>query len=213
MLTEGDKKRQELDSKMDAALQAKLAELGIHDSATRDQLKAYLGKMNHMAMQGDEEGVKRLLAQLKDDFGIEIEAGDGLHSLIGSTMGALDHKQAAVRKLLKGVEKGYGELNRDFEAARKEMNRFLGKEEQLATMSDEELAKRTKDLNLLVAKVRATQSLLEMGLAERAAAGAKRRAAAVAEHRRLSSMLSTALLSRGNLTTPNGTKTNNLTSS
>merc|ERR1719375_2171912 len=195
MLTEGDKKRQELDSKMDAALQAKLAELGIHDSATRDQLKAYLGKMNHMAMQGDEEGVKRLLAQLKDDFGIEIEAGDGLHSLIGSTMGALDHKQAAVKSLLKGVEKGYAELNVDFEAARKEMNRFLSKEDQLATMSDEELKKRTNDLNILVAKVRATQSLLEMGLAERAAAGAKRRAAAVAEHRRLSSILRAALSS------------------
>merc|ERR1719375_1703914 len=179
MLTEGDKKRQELDSKMDAALHAKLKELGIHDSATRDQLKAFLGKMSHMATQGDEEGVKRLLAQLRDDFGIEIEAGDGLHSLIGGTMGALDHKQTAVKKLLKGVEKGYAELNTDFESTRKEMNRFLSKEDQIATMSDEELKKRTNDLNILVAKVRATQSLLEMGLAERAAAGAKRRAAAV----------------------------------
>ena len=36
--------------------------------------------------------------------GIEIAAGDGLHSLLGSTMGALNHKQAAARKLLKGVE-------------------------------------------------------------------------------------------------------------
>lgn len=196
MLQDSETKRGKLNAALDAALRAKLADLGIDDSKTSEQLKAFLGKMNMLATKGDEEGVRRLLQQLRDDFGIEIAAGDGLHSLLGSTMGALNHKQAAARKLLKGVEKGYADLNVDFETARKDMNRFLSKENQLATLSDEELARRTKDLNRLVAKVRATQSLLEMGLAERAAAGAKRRAAAVAEHRRLSSILRAALSTR-----------------
>lgn len=145
-------------SELEAALRKKLEKMGSLSSISAEHLSAFLHQLSFQLANGDQKGFEDLLEDMKKQFGFSIEAGDGVHALLRKTMGAFEMKESASKDMLRSVHHKLDDVVNRFESARGRITKHLSKEAQLATLTTEELAERTRQLKALVARLSAWQS-------------------------------------------------------
>merc|ERR1719240_28279 len=145
-------------SELEAVLRKKLEKMGSLSSISAEHLSAFLHQLSFQLANGDQKGFEDLLEDMKKQFGFSIEAGDGVHALLRKTMGAFEMKESASKDMLRSVHHKLDDVVNRFESARGRITKHLSKEAQLATLTTEELAERTRQLKALVARLSAWQS-------------------------------------------------------
>jgi len=143
----------EQSTKLEAALRKKLAALGLQGHLSAEHLGAFLHQLTFGMANSEQGGFEHLLADLGKEFGFAIEAGDGVGQALGKSFDALSMKLGASNDLLRAVEKKTSGIAERFKASRERIVKNLSKESQFATMTDEELAERTRQLKALVARL------------------------------------------------------------
>jgi hypothetical protein len=141
----------EQSTKLEAALRKKLAALGLQGHLSAEHLAAFLHQLMFGMANSEQGGFEHLLADLGKEFGFAIQAGDGVGQALGKSFDALAMKLVASKDLLRAVEKKTSGIAERFKASRERIVKNLSKESQFATMTDEELAERTRQLKALVA--------------------------------------------------------------
>merc|ERR1719482_1153379 len=142
-----------MSTEIEAALRKKLQTLGIVGHQTAEHLSAFLHQICFSLANAEQDGLQNLLGDMKKQFGFAIEAGDGVHELLGKSGDALSFKLRASMDLLAALQNKVTALTRRFDEARDRIFKHLGKESQVATMTDADLAERTRQLRALVARL------------------------------------------------------------
>jgi len=135
---------------LEAALSKKLAALGIQGKMASQHLAMFLNQLTFQLASGEQNGFEKLLGELSSQFGLALKQGDDVHNVLGGTMDALHMKQSAMRDLMSAMHVDLLDLNKNFDASRDRIWGSLGKEQQLATMTDAELKEKVVELKEII---------------------------------------------------------------